>query len=194
MPSGSNNNRGNDFLEQTKRLIGVETAPKTWYEEMEEELCQCSCCPDLSWQQRLYGCFFCFLIGFCLEVGSFFRFMQLIGGNPQPSAYMYTIGNLVAISGTCFLSGPKSQMRKMCHNVRRVSTILFFLSMILTLVVAIGGQSLLAMGQGLQTTVLIILIVVQFLCLVWYTLSYIPFAQDLVKNCCKGYCCPQDGV
>ena len=182
---------GNDFIEQTKRLIGVETKPKTWYEELEDEVCKCSCCPELTWTQRLYGCLFCFLIGMCLEVGSFFRFVALLSGDPQPFAYMYTIGNLVAISGTCFLSGPKSQMRKMCHNVRRWSTVLFFLSMILTLLVAIGGQTFLALGN-LQTPVLIVLIVVQFLSLVWYTLSYIPFAQSMVTNCCKGYCCPQD--
>jgi hypothetical protein len=35
----------------------------------------------------------------------------------------------------------------------------------------------------------LISIILQFLALVWYTLSFIPFARDVVSQCCSDMCC-----
>jgi hypothetical protein len=35
------------------------------------------------------------------ELSSFFRIVELIKGNPAPFAICYTIGNVIAIAGTC---------------------------------------------------------------------------------------------
>lgn len=36
---------------------------------------------------------------------------------------------------------------------------------------------------------LVLSIFCQFVALVWYSISYIPFARDLVVACCKQTCC-----
>ena len=36
---------------------------------------------------------------------------------------------------------------------------------------------------------LVLSIICQFLALTWYTLSFIPFARDIVKKFCADYCC-----
>jgi len=36
---------------------------------------------------------------------------------------------------------------------------------------------------------LLISIFFQFLALVWYNLSYIPFAREIMKNMCQTMCC-----
>lgn len=33
-------------------------------------------------------------------------------GNPVPFATCYTLGNVISIAGSCFLSGPSSQVRQ----------------------------------------------------------------------------------
>lgn len=45
-----------------------------------------------------------------LELGSFTRFAKLLLGDPEPFAVMYTMGNLVSLGGSCFLSGPVAQV------------------------------------------------------------------------------------
>lgn len=84
---------------------------KTWYEEMEEEVC--GICPAMTYTQRLMGCGTCMAFGFLLSMGSLLRLMQLIAGNPTPFATMYTIGNIVSLCSTCFLFGPWTQFKKM---------------------------------------------------------------------------------
>jgi hypothetical protein len=56
------------------------------------------------------GCGICFLVGLILSMGSLFRLMELVKGDPVPFALMYTLGNIVAIASTCFLNGPWAQV------------------------------------------------------------------------------------
>ncbi len=99
------------LLDSARSLFSPEERPKEWYEELEENVCQL--CPSLTWQQRVIGCACCMLLGFCLSMGSLFRFMQLLEGDPVPFATMYTIGNILSLSSTCFLFGPWSQAKQM---------------------------------------------------------------------------------
>ena len=71
------------------------THTQTRCEQLEEDMC--GWVPALTWQSRLFGCLFCFLIGTILQFGSFFRFAKLLAGNPEPFALMYTLGNIVSI-------------------------------------------------------------------------------------------------
>jgi hypothetical protein len=50
-----------NMVDSAKRLLGVEPQPRTWLDELEARCC--GCCPALNWQQRLFGCLLCFLIG-----------------------------------------------------------------------------------------------------------------------------------
>lgn len=87
---------------------------------MEEQICQF--CPALTFQQRIVGCLSCIVVGFILSMGSTLRLVQLIEGNPEPFAIMYTIGNVLGISSSCFLFGPWAQMKKMFAPIRYKST------------------------------------------------------------------------
>jgi len=75
-------------------------------------------CPKLSLQQRLTGCLICMGLGFFISMGSTFRLVKLLKGDPEPFAVMYTIGNLLGLFSTCFLYGPTSQVKKMFATTR----------------------------------------------------------------------------
>jgi len=97
---------------------------------------------------------------------------------------MYTVGNIISICSTCFLYGPWSQAKKMFATTRIVTTSLYFFFMALTLFLAFYTGSI----PG-RIFFLVVAIFFQFLALVWYTLSFIPFGRDFVKNCCLDTCC-----
>lgn len=143
----------------------------TQEEEAEESLI-----PSLSWRERLIGCASCMIIGYLLSFGSFFRIKDLIMGNPLPFVLNATIGNIIALAGSCFLTGPTAQLGKMFKESRRVASIAYLSSLILTLVVAYVPI------PGPKGLLLIVLLVVQYLSVFWYCLSYVPFARDAVKG------------
>lgn len=45
-------------------------------------------------------------------------FTKLLVGDPEPFVFMYTIGNLISIGSSCFLSGPWSQVGNEMKRVR----------------------------------------------------------------------------
>mmetsp|Transcript_12042 Transcript_12042/g.18080 ORF Transcript_12042/g.18080 Transcript_12042/m.18080 type:complete len:200 (-) Transcript_12042:193-792(-) len=106
-------------------------------QEQEENNELLSILPSLTWQERLGGCLACMALGYILSLGSFFRFRDLLHGNPTSFvSYTSTVGTIISLSGSCFLSGPKSQLEKMFHDSRKMATILYLGSLVLTLVVA----------------------------------------------------------
>lgn len=84
--------------------------------EMEEEVC--AYCPKLTWEQRITGCLLCILIGFLISMGSTFRLVKLMRGDPVPFAVMYTLGNIIGLASTCFLYGPWKQIKQMFAQTR----------------------------------------------------------------------------
>lgn len=70
-------------------------------------------------------------------------------------------------------------MKNMFDSKRRVSSIIFLLSLILTLVCAMGIPD---SYSGARTFACIVFIVIQYLALIWYTASYIPFAQQMLSS------------
>ncbi len=91
-------------------------------------------------------------------------------------AVFYTLGNLCAIGSSLFLSGPLRQIKSMCQPVRLLCTLAYFLFMGLTLFAALYLQS------GALTLVFVLC---QMCALLWYTLSYIPYARELCCTCFK---------
>ncbi|KAI9103762.1 hypothetical protein DFS34DRAFT_605741 [Phlyctochytrium arcticum] len=65
----------------------------------------------------------------------------------------------------------------MFDATRLTASIVFLAAMILTLVVAFTIRSI---------PLVLICCLVQFLALMWYSLSYVPFARDLAKRFCSG--------
>lgn len=66
----------------------------------------------------------------------------------------------------------------MFHSTRAVCTVVYISTLCITLVLAFSTPFT---GQG---PLLVLCIIVQFCSLVWYILSYIPFARTLVWQMC----------
>ena len=96
-----------------------------------------------------------------------------------PFVFVSTLGNIVSLSGACFLSGPRAQARKMFHETRRIASMVYLSSMVVTLVVAF-----VCTGFRGQAPVMILLMLVEYAAVTWYCLSYIPFARDAIKKFC----------
>ena len=118
---------------------------------------------------------------------SFSRFVILLRGEPLPFVLMYTIGNLVSLSASMFLAGPKRQGSKMFGKTRRWTSIVYLTSMVATIAVCF-----IPMATGVRVSLLLVLVVVQFCAMVWYTLSYVPYGRSMAKNCVKKNCCCEE--
>jgi hypothetical protein len=81
---------------------------------------------------------------------------------------LYTLGNICSIGSTMFLMGPANQIKKMFASTRLIATIVMLLALVLTLVSAF------ALKDGL---LVFLFVIIQFFALLWYSLSYIPFAR-----------------
>jgi len=148
-----------DMSKQVQNLLNP-TREKSWQENLEDEVCVVF--PSLSYTNRLTGCVSCVAIGFLLSFGSFFRFTSLLKGSPTPFAVCFTLGSLVSLFGSCFLSGPHSQLKSMWKKTRRVASAMYIGSMMATLVTAFAGGDIPA--QGLLITFLCI---VQYVAIIW---------------------------
>ncbi|KAI9144724.1 SFT2 domain-containing protein [Paraphysoderma sedebokerense] len=130
---------------------------------------------ELSRTQRFYGFGICFAAGFLTSIMST---LALGTGNVTGFAIIYTFGNVLSLLSTGFLIGFKRQVKAMFDKVRIAATIIYLASMIFTLVAAFTVRSV---------VLVILLAVIQFLALFWYSASYIPFARDMIKRCCGSF-------
>ncbi|RYG69388.1 hypothetical protein EON64_02850 [archaeon] len=166
---------------QAYSLVSAEPEQKEWYEELEESVC--STCPKMSLQQRIMGCLVCMGTGFLISMGSTLRLVRLLEGHPEDFAVMYTLGNVLGLCSTCFLYGPLSQAKQMFASTRLAASLIYLTLMGTTLFLAFYP----AYVPG-RLALLVLSIVLQFLALTWYTLSFIPFARDLVAACLTRSC------
>ena len=136
----------------------------------------CKCCPPLTFKQRVTGAFVCLAIGAILSLGSLTSIAKLLLGNPLPFAFKYTLGNLLSLGATSFIVGPARQCRDMLAPQRRLASLTYFATLIGTLL------SVFVLRSGLHS---LLFIVLQFLALTWYLLSYIPYGQTAAKSCVR---------
>lgn len=127
-----------------------------------------SLCPSLSPTQRIYG------FAASLIAGFLFMFLSLIVFvRPIKFALLFTFGNVLSVGSTAFLIGPAEQLRKMFDPVRVYATAVYLGFVILALVCAIL----------IHSKILTLLAMICEICaLIWYSLSYIPFARRLVSD------------
>ena len=90
-----------------------------------------------------------------------------------------SFGNLLAMGSTIFLMGPWRQIKNMFDPSRLIATLVYLGLLVCTLVVAFAFPNII---------LLIVLIVLQFLALVWYTASYIPGGQAAIRGCATSCC------
>ena len=138
--------------------------------------------PNLSYQERLIGCLTCFLLGFLLSLGSTFRLTQALRGKPGPFATAYTIGNVLSLTSSCFFAGPWNQVKSMFHQKRRISTIAYIFLIGLTLTLCFSPNI------PHRKPLVILSVLAQFMALIWYTLSYIPYGRNIALACLKRGC------
>ena len=137
----------------------------------------CSCLPELSYRERILGCVTCMIAGYLLSMGSFWRIKDLLlHHDPLPFVLNATVGNIVALAGSFFLSGPSNQLARMWHPKRQTATALYLSSLGLTVLVAFLPRF------PLQGLILLLLMLSQYVSITWYTLSYVPFAHDAIRN------------
>ncbi|KAJ8248252.1 hypothetical protein GJAV_G00240030 [Gymnothorax javanicus] len=126
----------------------------------------------LSYSTRIKWFIICFAAGIlCSILGTALLFLSK---GPQLFAVFYTLGNLAALSSTCFLMGPLKQLKRMFEPTRLLATCVMLLCFILTLCSAFWWKK-----NGLA----IIFCILQFLAMTWYSISYIPYARDAVLKC-----------
>ena len=149
-----------DFIRQ---VSGVATNP--------------SMCPDLDLKTRIIGFILSFIIGFVMMIGSIGQLFSLVLGGERWFAIWYTAGNIVCLSSSFFLMGPKKQCENMLNPVRAAVSFVLGGSMICCVLLALLGFSKL---------LVLIAIGVQFCALIWYVLSYIPYGRTYCGKCMKG--------
>ncbi|KAK3006681.1 hypothetical protein RJ639_016949 [Escallonia herrerae] len=123
---------------------------------------------SLSPLQRLYA------FAACLVAGLVCMFLSLIVfARPIKFAVLFTFGNVLAVGSTAFLIGPLQQIRMMIDPVRVYATSLYVGCVILALICALWIHS---------KILTIIAIICEICALIWYSLSYIPFARRAVSQ------------
>ncbi|CAN8265009.1 unnamed protein product [Cochlearia groenlandica] len=141
---------------------GGDDTTEGFLEEGSEGLC------SLSTTQRMYG------FSASLAAGLLLMLLSLIVfGIPIKFALLFTFGNVLAIGSTGFLMGLEQQLNMMLDPVRIYATSIYVGCVVLALICALLIHSKLL-------TVLAILC--EICALIWYSLSYIPFARRMVSE------------
>ncbi|KAI8336311.1 Got1/Sft2-like family-domain-containing protein [Chlamydoabsidia padenii] len=132
---------------------------------------------DGTWQfcgldrmQRLYAFGACFVIGFIL---SLVASLLLIGMNVPGFAILYSIGNVISIFSLTFIIGIFKQVKTMFAPVRFWATTIYLALLVVTLVLSILLKNFI---------ISLILVIVQFGALVWYSASYIPYGREVIRR------------
>ncbi|GMH07662.1 hypothetical protein Nepgr_009502 [Nepenthes gracilis] len=163
----------NQAVEKMKMLVGLDVEDEESTSSTAEES-SLSFTDDfnrnctLSTKQRLHGFVICFVAGLTCTLLS-----MLVFFNPIKFGITFTFGNLLSLGSTAFLIGPKRQVTMMLDPVRIYATAIYIASMIIALFCA------LYVHNKLLTLLAIIL---EFGALIWYSLSYIPFARSMVTK------------
>jgi len=133
-----------------------------------------SCFPSMSYETRIKGFVVCFVIGWIL---SFCSVIAISFGNINGFVLLYSFGNAIAIFATVFLMGPWRQLKNMFAQVRILATLVFLGMLITTIVVAV---------QTKNFVIVLVCVILQFFAGLWYSISYIPYARQMVLSICFG--------
>lgn len=163
----------NQAFEKMKMLVGVEVDDESqastandgnspWFMDDFNRNC------TLSTKQRFYGFAICFTAGVTCTLMS-----MLVFFNPIKFGIAFTFGNLLSLGSTAFLVGPKRQVTMMLGPVRIYATAIYLASMIFALFCALYVHN---------KVLTLLALILEFGGLIWYSLSYIPFARSMVSK------------
>lgn len=125
--------------------------------------------PGLTISQRIH--LFCVFFLLAL-VSSFLSWIAFAMKNMWKYTFLSSFGTLLSLASTFILLGPSSQLKYMMDEERRVSSIMYVSSVFLSILIAVAYKS---------TFLCIISTTFQYVCLGWYSLSYIPYGKEMVK-------------
>jgi hypothetical protein len=132
-------------------------------------------CGDLTYKTRIIGFLACSITGWVLSLIMTFVFI-FSEFSVATYAVTYSIGQILNIAGSCFLSTPEGQIKAMKKKHRLIPSIVYIGLIILTLVIAIATEI-----KGL----VLFLVVLQVFAYYWYTISFIPFGNKILKKLCS---------
>jgi len=183
---GSKRGTGTDGDSAYSPLVSPRDAPPP-AEDAAPSTCVSKCTdlfPALSYEARVLGCLFCVVAGWAISFGAFVRVTEALMGKPFPLVISVSLGNILGLCGSCFLSGPTVQAQRMFDPTRKTATLVYIGSMALTIAAMIA----LHRAPGiLEAPVLILLLLLQCAAVTWYCLSYIPFARRMVERCIRNF-------
>ena len=151
-----------------------------------------SCCPSLSWYERLLGFLICFVLGCLFLFYSFFQIVKALTGKYEKFAIVFSLGNILIISSICFIVGYQRQKKIMFNKTRIITSIVFLSSMIVVLLLIFLPIDEEIKEKKYFKFGLFVLVIVEYISMIWYNLSYIPFGRKITKFCCKR-CCKKGG-
>ncbi|KAG2205407.1 hypothetical protein INT47_007192 [Mucor saturninus] len=124
----------------------------------------------LSKSQRMFAFGACFVSGALLSILST---LVLLVGNIVAFAILYSCGNVISLFSLTFIIGIPKQVKTMFAPVRFWATVVYIVLLALTL----------AMSIWLRNFALsIVLVIIQFSALVWYSASYIPYGREIIRR------------
>lgn len=139
-----------------------EEREESFLEEESDGLC------SLSPTQRMYA------FAASLAAGLILMFLSLIVfAKPIKFALLFTFGNVLAVGSTAFLIGPGRQLGMMFDPVRIYATVIYIGCVVLALIFALLIHS---------KILTVFAIIFEICALIWYGLSYIPFARRMVSS------------
>lgn len=126
---------------------------------------------SLSWSTRIKYFAFCFVLGIVVSfIGALCLFLHK---GLALFAVFYTLGNVISLASTCFLMGPYNQLQKMFSSSRVFATIIVIVMICLTFIAGLVMKN---------AALSLLFIILQWLAMTWYSLSYIPYARDVVRK------------
>jgi len=161
-------------IDKVRLMAGLEPSAPAPGEQTAELLDEYTSCASMTYEQRMYGFAFCALFGLmCSALSSVFW------TRPTKFATLYSMGNLLSLASTGFLTGFARQLRNMFHGTRFAATCVYLGALIMTLVCAVELKSF---------PLTMVFLAVQWCALIWYCMSYIPGGRAALKTVAKTCC------
>lgn len=146
----------------------------SWSSLNEEEPEEGQWFEGMSWTTRIQGFLIFAVLGLFASVMSW---AALGMGSYWKYAVLMSLGNVMSVCATVLLMGPQRQLKMMFDPVRRTATMVYIGLLVGTIVAAFTWHSAVLCAS---------LCFAQYLALIWYSLSYIPYGRDMALGCLKG--------
>uniref|UniRef100_A0A383W8P8 Vesicle transport protein n=1 Tax=Tetradesmus obliquus TaxID=3088 RepID=A0A383W8P8_TETOB len=159
------------FMDRMKalgqKITGQEPEPETLPQQLLRQVDEAT---TMTWRQRAIG------FGITFGLGILFSFLSLMflwTLQVTKFAVLYSIGSVLSMGSTMFLMGPGKQCKNMVQPHRALATFVYLASIAGTLAVAF------TIGSAI---LVIFLLIIQFMAMIWYCVTYIPGGQEFMKR------------